>query len=109
MKIIGVKMHDRTGDKSDFTEFDLCEVNYIERWRPTKHSAEVPAYHTSGGSYLALHTLKDIAAAYSVIGFESFDRSTVVNTEKVAELICWKNGTKVIFTDNSYVIVNKVL
>lgn len=110
MKILGVKMHDRTGEPSDFVEFSLSSVNYIEMWKPTSHSASVPAYHTPNGSYLAISILIDAAAAYRKYGFALYDRSTLVNPKKISELVPVEIGTKVVFKDKSYVIVrNKKL
>lgn len=107
MKILAVKMFDRVGDNTDFVELNLSDINYIDLWSPTKHSAKVPAYHTSSGSYLALYTIKDISQAYSIYGFESFDRSTIINKEKIKKYIPYNSGTQIIFKDNSYVIVRK--
>lgn len=102
VKILGVKMHNRTGDLSDFEYFYLKEVNYVDLWE-----SEIPSYHTSHGSYLALSTVKDLTAAYAGYGFESYDRSNVVNVDRIKELQRVKRGTKVIFQDGSYVIVRK--
>lgn len=107
MKIIGVKMHGRINDISDFVEFDLQDVKYIDLWRPTEHSAKVPAYHTSRGSYLALSTIGDISKAYEKSGFQSFDKSTVINTSKIKKLVPTSTGTKVVFTDGSHVNIRK--
>lgn len=100
-------MHNRTGEETDFVEFDLSEVNYIELWSPTEHSAKVPAYHTSHGSYFALSTIKDISIGYCRYGFAAFDRSTVVNKANIKQMIVEQNGTKIIFHDNSFVKVRK--
>lgn len=105
MKILGVKMHDRTGELSDFVEFNLASVNYIDMWSPTKNSASIPAFHTPKGSFLALSTLSDAAAAYNKFGFALYDRSTLVNPKNVAEFVPVNRGTKVVFKDKSYVIV----
>lgn len=100
-------MHGRTNESSDFVEFNLLDVNYIELWRPTEHSAKVPAYHTSHGSFIALSTIKDLSTGYRAYGFSAFDRSTVINNKKIKQMIVENNGTKIIFTDNSYVKVRK--
>lgn len=107
LKILGVKMHGRTNDLSDFVEFNLLDVNYIDLWSPTEHSAKVPAYHTSYGSFIALSTIKDISTGYKKFGFTSFDRSTVINNKNIKHMIVENNGTKVVFNDDSYVRVRK--
>ncbi|KKO51105.1 LytTR family transcriptional regulator DNA-binding domain-containing protein [Paenibacillus sp. DMB20] len=107
MKILTVKMFGRTDDLSDFVEIKLSDIKYIDLWSPTEHSSKVPAYHTSNGSYLALSTIKDISQAYAKYGFESFDKSTVINKKKIKSLIPINNGTKVVFTDDTYVNVRK--
>lgn len=109
MKILGVRMHDRVGDDTDFVEFDLKEVNYIDLWKTTDHSSKVPAFHTNKGSFLALSTIKDIASAYYNYGFRSFDRSTVINVNNIKEFYPERNGTRIIFIDQSYVKVRKKL
>ncbi|GKU76894.1 hypothetical protein L3i20_v212910 [Paenibacillus sp. L3-i20] len=105
MRILGVKMHNRTGDITDFVNYDLDEVNYIDLWE--HNSVEVPAYHTSYGSFIALSTLKDISSAYAKFGFESYGRSEVVNVSRIKDLKRAKGGTKVTFIDDTYVIVRK--
>lgn len=107
MKIIGVKMHNRTGELTDFVEFRLSEVNFIFLCQPTGSNADVPAYHTSSGTFIALSTIKDISAAYAEYGFEPYDRSYIVNISRIKDLKPLKRGTKVIFTDNSNLIVRK--
>lgn len=109
MKILAVKIFDRVGDNTDFMEINLSDINYIDLWRPTNHSAKVPSYHTSFGSFLALSTINDICQAYEKYGFESFDRSTVINMEKVKKYVPATNGTRIIFDDGSYVKVRKKL
>ena len=100
-------MHGRTDEDTDFVEFDLMDINYIDLWSPTRNSAKVPAYHTFHGSYLALFTIVDISKGYRSYGFLAFDRSTVINLKNIKDLVPHKNGTKVIFRDNSFVIVRK--
>lgn len=107
MKILAVKMFNRVGDNSDFVEIRLTDINYIDLWSPTEHSAKVPAYHTSSGSYLALSTIKDISQAYAKFGFESFDRSNVINKKKIKEMVPLPNGTRILFKDGSYVKVRR--
>lgn len=107
MKIIGVKMHGRDGSPSDFVEFKLSEVNYIDLWRVTGNSTKIPTYHTSRGSFTALNTMKDISAAYNRFGFDTYDSSTLVNINNIKEIVSIKTGTKIIFFDFSYVLVRK--
>jgi DNA-binding LytR/AlgR family response regulator len=107
MKILAVKMFNRVGDNSDFVEIIISDIKYVDLWSPTEHSAKVPAYHTSNGSYLALSTIRDISTAYERFGFQSFDKSTVINTSKIKEFISTSIGTKVVFTDGSHVNIRK--
>ena len=100
-------MHGRKDDITDFVEFRLREVNYIDLWSPTQHSGKIPAYHTPHGSYLALNTLRDISIGYSCYGFTAFDKSTVVNLHRIREIVPEERGSRVIFKDGSYVRVNK--
>lgn len=100
-------MHNRTGESSDFVEFYLADVNYIDLWEETNNSARIPAYHTSEGSFIALRTIEEISTAYASYGFESYGRSTVINESRIADLKPLKKGTKVIFVDNSFVNVRK--
>ena len=110
IKIIGVKAFDRTGGVDDFVEFDLIEdVNFIYMYNPTEHSSKVPAYHTSYGSLLALSTLRDAGMAYKQYGFEAYDKSNIVNVNKIKELKEDKDGTKVIFVDGTVTFVRKKL
>jgi DNA-binding LytR/AlgR family response regulator len=107
MKILAVKLLNRVGDNSDFVEIRLSDINYIELLKPTENSAKVPSYHTSYGSFLAIHTMNDISQAYSQYGFESFDRSTVINKKRIKKMVPIPKGTKIIFHDGSYVKVRK--
>ncbi|MNW52749.1 LytTr DNA-binding domain protein [compost metagenome] len=107
MKILAVKMFDRVGDNTDFVEIRLSDVNFIDLWSPTEHSAKVPAYHTSFGSFLALSTIKDISDAYFKYGFELFDRSTIVNVNNIKSIVPDNNGSKVIFYNDTYVNVRR--
>jgi hypothetical protein len=107
MKIIGVKLQNRTGELSDFVEFRLGEVNYIEMWKHTSNSAKIPIYHTPTGSYLAISTIKDLAAGYSRFGFKRYGGSTVINEKLVKEKIVEDCGTTIVFRCGSRVYVNK--
>ncbi len=107
MKILAVKMFDRVGDNTDFVEIKLSDIKYIELWSPTENSAKVPAYHTPYGSFLALYTIKDISQACAKYGFESFDRSTVINKKMIKKMVPLSNGTQIIFKDNTHVNVRK--
>src|SRR5687767_6233530 len=106
-KILGIKLLNRVGDESDFVTFDLCMVNYIDLYRPTDHSAKVPAYHTPDGSYLAISTIREISAGYKRFGFKRYGNSTVVNEQRVAEKIVGYSGTIIIFQCGSRVQVRK--
>ncbi|OMF48635.1 LytTR family transcriptional regulator DNA-binding domain-containing protein [Paenibacillus peoriae] len=105
--MIGVKLLNRAGDDTDFVEFELSEVNFIDLWSATNSSVKVPCHHTFHGSFLSLHTLKDISQAYYPFGFRCYDQSTVVNENKIEDVVPVKNGTKIIFTDGSYVVIRK--
>ncbi|WP_028590312.1 LytTR family transcriptional regulator DNA-binding domain-containing protein [Paenibacillus massiliensis] len=109
MKLICIKLHDRDGTDSDFVEISLDEVNYIDLWQPTKSKEYCPAYHTSTGSYMSLRTLKDISRAYGKYGFKSFDRSTVINKNRIAHTERIVDGSNVYFEDGSFVRVRAKL
>ncbi|NEU27071.1 LytTR family transcriptional regulator [Paenibacillus polymyxa] len=104
---IGVKLLDRKGDATDFVEFELSEVNFIDLWSATNSSAKVPCHHTTHGSYLSLQTLRDITQAYEPFGFSAYDQSTVVNENQILDIEPLRNGTKVIFKDGSHTIIRK--
>ncbi|MCM3703782.1 LytTR family transcriptional regulator DNA-binding domain-containing protein [Paenibacillus macerans] len=107
MKILVVKMFNRVGDNSDFVEINLSDINFVDLWSPTEHSAKVPAYHTPFGSFLALSIIKDISQAYGKYGFGLVDRSTVVNFKNVLSIDPESNGSKITFKDYSYIHVRK--
>ncbi|WP_160045645.1 LytTR family transcriptional regulator DNA-binding domain-containing protein [Paenibacillus sp. USDA918EY] len=106
MKIIGVKATDRTGEDTDFQVFSLFEVNYITVFRPRKSADLLPLYHTSAGSYAPLLTLRDISAALKRYGFEYFDKSTIVNKNRVKHLRSANGVVKVHFVDNSEIEIS---
>ena len=109
MKIMTIKMFDRVGDESDFVEINMSDINFIDLWRPTEHSSKIPAYHTPFGSFLALSTLQDISIAYAKYNFKIIDRSTVINSSNIKEIVPEPGGSKVIFKDDSYVNVRAKL
>jgi DNA-binding LytR/AlgR family response regulator len=105
MKLMVVKLHNRTGEDTDFVEIDINDVNYFDLWK--KGSGQILAYHTSEGSYLALSTLKEAHAVFKIYGFELFDSSTGVNKHKVRDTELTEDGSIVNFNDGSYVFVRK--
>lgn len=105
--MLGIKLLNRKGDESDFVEFDLNDVNYIDMLRPTDSSCKVPAYHTADGSYLAIWTLNDLQEVYGGFGFRRYGGSTIVNENRVAEKIPDESGTTVVFLCGSRVHVRK--
>lgn len=107
MKLIVVKLNDRVGDNSDFVEIDINDVNYFDLWEKNGNSDKVIAFHTSEGSFLSLSTLKEAQSAYCEYGFELYDRSTGVNTNRVKDTKEYKSGSIVKFNDGSTVIVRK--
>lgn len=108
MDIIGVKMHGRQDDDSDFVLFNLEEdVNFIEPWQVTENSGKTLAFHTTCGSYIAIHIMRDADRAYKPYGFESYDRSTLVNKSKVESREPTKTGTMIHFSDGTRVHVRK--
>jgi len=107
MQKIGVKLLNRAGDETDFVTFDLLDVNYIDLFRPTDHSAKVPAYHTPCGSYLAISTLNEITVGYKQFGFKRYGGSTVVNENQIADKIIGEKDTTIVFLDGSCVRVRK--
>ncbi|SEB28068.1 LytTr DNA-binding domain-containing protein [Paenibacillus sp. 276b] len=109
MIIIGVKIHDRTGMESDFVELSLGDVNYIDLWQPTKSKEKCPAYHTEGGSYLSLRTLKDVSKAYANYGFKPYDSSTIINENRIAKTETTDSGSNIYFDDGTFVRVRSKL
>lgn len=108
MDIIGVKMHGRQDDDSDFVLFSLeQDVNCIEPWQISGNAGRTLAYHTEKGSFIAIHLMKDADLAYRQYGFESMDRSTIVNTSKIKRKEPSDKGTWIYFTDGSRVHVRK--
>ena len=107
MQILGIKLLHRIGDESDFVTFDLTMVNYIDLYRPTDHSAKVPAYHTPDGSYLAISSLRDISAGYKRFGFKRCGGSTVVNEHRVMDRLVGDTETTIVFLGGSRVQVRK--
>jgi hypothetical protein len=89
-------------------EVSAIKILGIDLYRPTDHSAKVPAYHTPCGSYLAISTIREISAGYKRFGFKRYGNSTVVNEQRVAEKIVGYAGTIIIFHDGSRVQVRKV-
>lgn len=108
MKMIAVKMHGRTDRDDDFVELDLLdEINYIDLWQRTKHSAKVLAFHTDHGSYLALTALYDIARICHKYGYEMMG-DAVVNVRRVSSIKAIDyNGSIVTFLGGSYIDVKK--
>ncbi|OPG91293.1 hypothetical protein B2I21_34920 [Chryseobacterium mucoviscidosis] len=110
MDIMGVKMHGRKDDDSDFVLFNLeKDVNFIEPWQMTANSAKTLAFHTPCGSYVAVHLMKDAKNAYKAYGFESYDRSTIVNSKRVKRVEASEQGSVIYFIDGSHVNVRKKL
>ncbi|WP_186331715.1 LytTR family transcriptional regulator DNA-binding domain-containing protein [Paenibacillus xylanexedens] len=108
MDIMGVKMHGRKDDDSDFVLFNLeRDVNFIEPWQMTDNSAKTLAFHTPCGSYVAVHLMRDAKYAYKDYGFESYDRSTIVNLKRIDSIEGSETGSVVYFVDGSYVNVRK--
>ncbi|GIP58682.1 LytTR family transcriptional regulator DNA-binding domain-containing protein [Paenibacillus woosongensis] len=106
MRVLGVKITGRQGDDSDFVEFELSDVNYINLYKPSKSSESVPVYHTSDGSYAPLLKLKDISIALKNYGFVNFDQSTIVNRNRVKRTVKRKEGLNVTFVDFSVIVVS---
>lgn len=107
MKVIGIKLLNRVGDDSDFVTFNIREVNYIDLYRPTDHSAKIPVYHTPHGSYMALSTIHDLAEGYKRFGFVRHGGSTIINERRIAEKIPVDRGTIVVFLCGNKVFVKK--
>lgn len=108
MDIIGVKMHGRQDDDSDFVLFDLQkDVKFIEPFQMTANSTKTLAFHTSSGSFIAIHLMRDARKAYREYGFESLDSSTIVNTTLVKRKENHGDGGIVYFEDGSYVKVRR--
>lgn len=101
-------MYGRRGDDSDFVLFSLSkDVNFIEPLQISGNAGRTLAYHTSNGSYFALHLMRDAKKAYKQFGFESFDSSTIVNRSKVQSIEPTDEGSVVKFFDGTRVHVRK--
>ncbi|MGR6546319.1 LytTR family transcriptional regulator DNA-binding domain-containing protein [Paenibacillus tundrae] len=108
MDIIGIKMHGRQDDDSDFVLFSLeKDVNFIEPWQISGNAGRTLAYHTTKGSFIAIHLMKDAHISYGPYGFESMDRSTIVNVSKIKSKVPSETGTWIYFSDGSRVHVRK--
>lgn len=102
MKIIGVKIENRTGEDTDFAIFDLSEVNYISTYKRSKNSPRLPIYHTTEGGYAPLLTLKDISVALKNHGFDYIDQSNLVNRSRIKRITTDKDGQyNTTFVDNT--------
>lgn len=106
--IMGIKLFNRAGDDTDFCEFSQDIVNYIDLYRPTDHSAKVPVYHTTNGSYMALTTINDIAKGFRRYGFVRHT-STVINESRIADKQPLDGGTLVVFVDGQKLFIKKNL
>jgi DNA-binding LytR/AlgR family response regulator len=109
MDIFGIKLDNRPTEISEIAEFSLYDVNWIDPFRRTAHSAKVPAYHTKDHSFVTLDRLMDLERAYSKFGFKRYDQSTLINEQRVQDKVAAKNGTRIYFVDGSYVIVRSKL
>ncbi|MBJ6362141.1 LytTR family transcriptional regulator DNA-binding domain-containing protein [Paenibacillus sp. MAHUQ-46] len=106
MQFLAIKISDRSWDETDYEVVKLKEVNYITLYRPKKWSDAIPVYHTSYGDFAPLITLRDISIAYRPHGFELYDKSTIVNTNRVINTRNTRKGRIVKFVDNSEVVVS---
>ncbi|MEK3987425.1 LytTR family transcriptional regulator DNA-binding domain-containing protein [Paenibacillus sp. FSL K6-3166] len=105
MKIIGVKIEGRTGEESDFVIFPIQSVNYITMFSIGRSAEPLPAFHTTGGSYAPIVTLRDLAGALSQFGFTYYDKSTLVNKNRIKGRKRDKGVLIVTFVDNSEIAV----
>ncbi|MBB6690786.1 LytTR family transcriptional regulator DNA-binding domain-containing protein [Cohnella xylanilytica] len=104
-KLIGVRLDQRVGEASDFVEFRIGEVNYINVIRPKGKSHHIPIYHTSHGSYAPLLTLRDLSTALLPRGFEQMDGSILVNSARVKDKTMTDQGMIIIFDDDTTINV----
>ncbi|MEK3838698.1 hypothetical protein [Paenibacillus sp. FSL R7-0128] len=108
MKMIAVKMYGRDDTDNDFVELDLLEeINYIDLWERTKHSAKVLAFHTAHGSYISVTTLADVSLICGKYGYEMMGHK-VINNRRVENIKSIKNnGSVVKFVDGTHTNVTK--
>lgn len=107
--IMGIRLFDRVGDESDFCEFPVEIVDYIDLYRPTDHSGKIPVFHTPHGSYMAVHTLSDLAIALKRYGFVRHGNSTIINEKRILEKHPLDGGTQIIFIDGKKLFIKKNL
>lgn len=95
MKLVGVKLYDRTGDSTDFQEFDIQEDVYrIELSKrgffnklPYSIPDKTPIFHTRFGTFITITTLHAYCTLLKDHGFDQLNPSDLVNTNLVEEII----------------------
>jgi hypothetical protein len=106
MDFLGMRI-DMPRNELEFKEFKISEVNYITVRRFKGKSYSIPIYHTSHGSYAPILTLRDLSLALSPRGFRYIDGYTLINDERVNDIISDDNMIKVVFKDNSEIEISK--
>ncbi|MBB6676461.1 LytTR family DNA-binding domain-containing protein [Cohnella lubricantis] len=107
LQILGLKVSGRTGDNSDFKWIDLDDVNYINLYRPSKSAEQIPVYHTSGGDFIPVLTLKDLSQALKPHGFIRMEKSTIVNRNRIKARKCSRTEIKIEFVDSCELSVSR--
>lgn len=114
MKLIGVKLYNRTGDESDFQEFDIIEDVYrIEISKKSLFSRlpysipdKTPIFYTRFGVFITITTLHTYSTLLKNHGFDMLNPSDLVNTNLVDCIIETPFGGDAVMKDGSVVSVS---
>ncbi|PPA87065.1 hypothetical protein C4A75_03555 [Brevibacillus laterosporus] len=105
-RLTGIRV-ERKYDESDFIEFGVEEVNYVDLFRPKKNSDSILRFHTNKGVFLAVTTLEGIRASWGKYGFVSLDAVNVVNLENITYVVENALFIRAYFGDGSYTTVSR--
>lgn len=100
MKMTGVKLYNRTGDGTDFVEFDLkTDLIFIELskkalYKKLPHSIpdKTPIFHTIHGSLITIMSLQTFWAILKDVGYDFLNPSQLVNMNFVEEIVIGDYG-----------------
>lgn len=100
MKMTGVKLFNRTGDDSDFVEFDLkTDLLFIELskkalYKKLPHSIpdKTPVFHTVYGPLITIMSLQTFWAVLKDAGYDFLNPSQLVNMDFVEAIVMGNFG-----------------
>lgn len=100
MKMTGVRLYNRTGDDSDFVEFDLkTDLMFIELskkalYKKLPHSIpdKTPIFHTTYGPLITIMSLQTFWVILKSVGYEFLNPSQLVNMSFVEEIVMGDYG-----------------